>query len=282
MRFTICLFVTFMSIQSFTQKIIDLPKTDDGHEWRTAEREYFTEDWQNSVITNVSQAQLHAFIPEKPNGTAVIIAPGGAMYALSIDSEGRDVAKWLTQKGITAFVLKYRLVPTGEDGVKDMNDDGNNVEVKARKILPFAVEDAMNAIQHIRSNSISYGVNPSKIGLIGFSAGGAVTMTTRYQCQDYQCPDFIGPIYAWMNIVDVQQIDKTAKPIFVACAQDDPLDLAPATVALYQQWNSAGLPAELHLYAKGGHGFGMNKQGLPSDQWIQHFYDWMVAEGLVE
>jgi len=271
-----------LSIQSFTQKTIDLPKTEDGHEWSTTEREYFSQNWQNPVITNVAQAQLLSYLPEKPNGTTVVIAPGGAMYALSIDSEGRDVAKWLAEKGITTFVLKYRLVPTGKDGVGDLAKDGINVETKARKILPFAVEDAMNAIQYVRTNSISLGINPSKIGLIGFSAGGAVTMSTRYNCQDYQCPDFVGPIYAWMNIVDVKDIDKYAKPIFVACSTDDPLDLAPSSVALYQQWNAAGLPAELHMYAKGGHGFGMKKQDLPSDQWIQHFYDWMVAEGLVD
>lgn len=276
MRHIITALIFFLTVQAYTQMIIKLPKTEDGHHWDTAEREFFSEDWQNPVITNVSQSELHAFIPENPTGISVIIAPGGAMYAHSIESEGNDVARWLQSKGVTAFVLKYRLVPTGKDGVKDLAKDGLQVEVKARKILPFAIQDAMNAIKHVRTNSEELNVAPNKIGLIGFSAGGAVAMETRYKCEGDSCPNFIGPIYAWMNIVDPQEITKDYGPIFIACSTDDPLQLAPASIDIYKQWTEAGLPAELHMYAEGGHGYGMKKQELPSDKWIEQFYEWMV------
>ncbi len=276
MRIIISSLICLISLQVCAQMIIKLPKTEDGHQWKTAEREFFSEDWQNTVITNVSQPELQAFIPENPTGMSVVIAPGGGMYAHSIESEGRDVARWLSNKGIAAFVLKYRLVPTGEDGVKDLGKDGIQVEAKARKILAFAVEDTMNAIKHIRTNSGELGLDPDKIGLIGFSAGGAVTMETRYKCDGDACPNFVGPIYAWMNIVDPQEITKDYGPIFIACSTDDPLRLAPASVDIYKQWLNAGLPAELHMYAEGGHGYGMKKQDLPSDKWIEQFYEWML------
>jgi len=265
------------------QQVIELPITvNPNTKWNNPEKQFHSSVWNTQVVTNVSKPTMAVYRPANPNGTAVVICPGGGLYAHSINSEGVDVAKWLVKKGVTAFVLKYRLVPTGEDATKDMMADGEKVLVRAKKILPAAVSDALNAIQHVRDNSIEYKVDKNKIGIMGFSAGGAVTMGTRYTCEGESCPDFLGPVYAWMNIVEDQTIDDTAGPIFVACATDDPLRLAPASVAIYQQWVGVGLPAELHMYAKGGHGFGMKKQDLPSDEWIQHFYDWMVAEGLTE
>jgi acetyl esterase/lipase len=277
MRIIISVLIFLVTAQAYSQRIIKLPKTEDGHQWERAEREFYSEDWQNTVITNVAQPELHAYIPENPTGMSVIIAPGGGMYAHSIESEGRDVARWLSNKGISAFVLKYRLVPTGEDGVKDLTKDGMQVLLKARKMLPHAIQDAMNAIKYLRSNSQDLNIDSDKIGLIGFSAGGAVTMETRYKCEGDSCPNFIGPIYAWMNIVDAQEITADFGPIFIACSTDDPLQLAPASIDIYKQWTEAGLQAELHMYAKGGHGYGMKKQELPSDKWIEQFYEWMVG-----
>ncbi len=266
----------------FSQHIIELPMdlTNDEIQWENAEREYFSEVWKNPVVTNVSKPTMSVFKADNPNGSAVIICPGGGLYALSIDSEGRDVAKWLNAQGVTAFVLKYRLVPTGEDGTQDIMKEGAQVLVRAGQVLPLAVADALNAIEHVRNHADRYQVDKDRIGIMGFSAGGAVTMGVTYGYEKENRPDFIGPIYAWMNVVPVHDVPDDAPPMFVLCASDDPLQLAPASVQLYSDWLKAGVATELHMYAQGGHGFGMKKQGLPSDQWIELFAKWMDAQGL--
>ncbi len=269
-----------------SQETIDLPL--DNHpsdvKWANDEKEYFSNIWQTQVVTNVSIPRLLAFPAKKEvaNGAAVVICPGGGMYAHSINSEGIEVAKWLNEHGVSAFVLKYRLVPTGDDATIQINSDGPQVEVNARKLLPYATEDALNAIKYVRSNASEYQIDPERIGLMGFSAGGAVTMNAVFTYNLASRPDFIAPIYAWMNIVNQDEVPRDAPPIFVACANDDPLKLAPASVQLYSDWTRAGKSAELHMYAKGGHGFGMRKLNLPSDEWIVHFGNWMTGEGLTK
>lgn len=276
------LIAIFMQQSCTSQKIISLPNSDSGHEWQTSEREYMSTIWDNPVTTNVSDPELLVFKPEIANGAAVIICPGGGLYALSIDSEGRDVAKWLSSKGVTAFVLKYRLVPTGKDGTADIMNEGPKVLERAGKMLPFAVEDGLNAITHVRQNAAKYNIESDKIGLIGFSAGGAVTMGVTYACNQDNCPNFIGPVYAWMDVVPEQAVPVNAPPMFAVCATDDPLNLAPASIKLYQEWTAAGKESELHMYAKGGHGFGMKKQNLPSDSWIERFEEWMLASEIMK
>jgi len=259
-----------------------LPITVDANTtWPTEEREYHSTTWDNTVVSNVSKPTMTVYKPTKPNGTAVVICPGGGLYALSIESEGRAVARWLSERGVTAFVLKYRLVPTGVDATSEIMEDPN-VIVKAKKILASAVSDGLNAIQHVRDNAAKYGVQKDRIGIIGFSAGGAVTMGTTYTYTAKNKPNFIGPIYAWMDVLSHQEVPVDAPPLFVLCASDDPLNLAPASVKLYQQWLAAKKPAELHMYSEGGHGFGMKKQALPSDSWIDRFGDWLGTQGLME
>ena len=278
----ICLsIVSFLNIKS--QEIVDLPIKSSNSEitWDNQEQSYFSNTWQTQVVTNVSQPRLLVYLadPEIATGSAVIICPGGGMYAHSINSEGINVAEWLNKKGISAFVLKYRLVPTHEDATVQINTDGPNVEKKARKLLPYATDDALNAISHVRSHAEDYHIDKSKLGLMGFSAGGAVIMNATNNYNEDSRPSFIAPIYAWMNIVDVTQVPGDAPPIFVACANDDPLKLAAASVKLYQDWADAGKSAELHMFAKGGHGFGMRPLGFPSDKWIEHFFNWLTGEG---
>ncbi len=274
------------TLQLNAQELVDLPNKDHDLDikWPTPEREYHSTIWDNPVVSNVSQPQMQVFRPDPAiaNGSSIIICPGGGMYALSIDSEGRDVARWLAKRGVTAFVLKYRLVPTGEDATQDLMTDGAEVIPKAKKLLPLAVEDGLNALRHVRAESEAYGIDPSRVGLMGFSAGGAVTMGVSYAASAETRPDFLIPVYAWMNVVEEQEPPTNPPPIFVACASDDPLMLAPASVKIYQQWLKAGVPAELHMYAQGGHGFGMKPQGLPSDQWIDRLGEWMTAQGLME
>jgi len=269
-----------MFIVSQGQEIIQLPFSPyEGATWEGDEKEYFSELWQTHVVTNVSAPTMRVFRPEEANGTAVIIAPGGALYALSINSEGNDVAKWLNAKGITAFVLKYRLVPTSEDGVKDFNDDGEDVYDKVDEILPHSIDDGLAALEYVRKNADEYNVDTGKIGFMGFSAGGAVTMGVTYNYSEQNRPDFIVPVYPWTAVLKENEVPVDAPPMLVICATDDPLDLAKGSIDLYSNWLKNKKKTGLHMYSQGGHGFGMRTQNLPSDNWISRFYDWAIAEG---
>ena len=278
MRAWIYLLVLLMSSELMTQEIIHLPitKEDPDVSWDREEQSFHSSVWDTEVVTNVSKPTLVAFKAQEPSiAASVIICPGGGQYAHSIESEGYQVASWLQKKGITAFVLKYRLVPTGEDGTKQIMTDGAQVEPNARQLLPLSTSDAQHALRYVREHADKYNIDPSKVGLMGFSAGGAVTMNTTYSIPDEEKPDFIAPIYAWMNIVDKGEVPTKRIPSFIACASDDPLRLAPASIEIYNDWTKAGQQAEIHMYAKGGHGFGMRELGLPSDQWIEHFGTWI-------
>lgn len=265
------------------QNIIKLPfDPDEDVQWKGGEKEYYSDIWQTQVVTNVSKPTLEIYKPEKPNGTSVIIAPGGGLYALSINSEGKDVAKWLLEKGITAFVLKYRLVPTGADGVKEITEEGTSnpmrIMERVKPVLPLSVEDGLTAIEYVRTNASKLAIDPQKIGFMGFSAGGAVTMGVAYNYNSSNRPDFIVPVYPWTTAQPVQRTPQDAPPMLVICATDDPLGLANGSVELYTSWLKASKTVGMHMYSKGGHGFGMKKQNLPSDNWIQRFYEWSELE----
>lgn len=281
----IILAVIYIAIVNITiaQEVIKIPYTNTTDViWEGGEKEYFTEIWNTQVVTNVSIPTMEVFRPKNPNGTAVIIAPGGALYALSIFNEGIDAAKWLNKKGITAFVLKYRLVPTGEDAIQQYYDDGKNgpelINKKVANVLALSIADGLSAIKYIRENASKYTIDSHKIGFMGFSAGGAVTMGVAYNYEKNSRPDFIVPVYPWTRVIAVQEVPNDAPPMLVICATDDPLDLASGSVDLYSSWLKAKKTAGLHMYSKGGHGFGMRKQNLPSDTWISRFYDWSIAE----
>lgn len=273
------------------QKVIRLyPGAAPGSEhWKHQEKEYFSAIWNTQVVTNVVNPTLTVFSPEpsKANGTAVIICPGGGFHALSINSEGVDVAKWLAARGVTAFVLKYRLVPTGEDGVKEVMakmGGGSRVNVDAANVdvVPLAAADGLAAMSYVRQHAAEFAVNANRIGFMGFSAGGTVTTSVAFQYSAENRPDFVAPIYVYLGAVKPAEVPKDAPPMFIVAATDDQLGLAPDSVKLYSQWIAAKKPAEMHLYSKGGHGFGMKKQNLPSDQWIDRFGDWLGLQGLLK
>ena len=288
MRHLLLLTIFIGSLGLSAQEIVKLPMDQKpSAEWTTSHREYYSPIWQTQVVTNVAEPTMQVFRPDKDinTGTSVIIAPGGGLYALSITKEGTEVAQWLNKKGITAFVLQYRLVPTGEDGVAELMDlsvnDVDKISVEAGKLLPYAVEDGLNAIKHVRENAETYGVDPNKIGFMGFSAGGAVTMGVGYGYSQENKPNFLVPVYYWSEILGVKEPKSDAPPMLLICASDDPLGLAKGTIDLYSSWLEAKKPVALHMYAQGGHGFGMQPQGLPSDTWIERFYEWSKAQNLV-
>ncbi|UBM59134.1 alpha/beta hydrolase [Marinilongibacter aquaticus] len=270
------------------QTVIPLPyQSIPDVDYTQAEKKYFSNAWQTEVITNVSKPELLVYAPkaENRNGTAAIIAPGGGLYAHSINSEGIDAAKWLAEKGVTAFVLKYRLVPTREDGPaefgKEFNEAREETLHKVAKVLPYSVADGLSALSYVRKQAAHYKIDPHKIGFMGFSAGGAVTMGVAYAAETSNNPDFLVPVYAWTTAQPVQEAPKNAPPMLVICATDDGLGLAEGSVALYQSWYNAHKPVAMHLFAKGGHGFGMKKQGIPADHWIERFYEWAVDQKLI-
>ena len=271
------------------QQVIRLSSvpTPDSIKWSQQEKEYFSPIWNTQVVTNVSQPTLTVYAPtaEAANGTAVIIAPGGAFHALSINSEGIDVAKWLNARGVTAFVLKYRLVPTGDDGVKEaMMKMGNlkKLDEDNAALVPLAIADGLAAVTYVRKHAAEFGVSPTRIGLMGFSAGGTVTSGVAFNYTAESRPDFIAPIYAYLGALKEAAVPKDAPPMFVAAATDDQLKLAPDSITLYSKWLTAAKPVEIHMYSRGGHGFGMRKQNLPSDQWIERFGEWLQVQGLLK
>ena len=251
------------------------------------EKQYFSKAWNTQVVSNVTKPSLTVFKPaaDTRNGTAIVICPGGGFMALSIDSEGYEVAKYLAAKGVTAFVLKYRLAHTGDDAGAEFGtlyaDHAKFMEMRD-KIEPQAAADGQAAVAYVRQHASDWGVSPDRVGIIGFSAGGAVTSEVAFHYTPESRPAFVAPIYAGGMSVKDAAVPADAPPMFVAAATDDQLGLAPLSLALYDQWTQAHKSAELHIYAKGGHGFGMRRQNLPTDHWIDRFADWLDQQGFLK
>lgn len=250
--------------------------------WTHQEMESRQNLWQTRVVYNVVNPSLTAIFPPPAvaTGSAVIICPGGGFFALSIDNEGLDVARWLSSRGIASFVLKYRLVECKtDDPTREIMTRGNLDEIVA-PVVKLALADANAAILHVRKHAADYGVKPDRIGILGFSAGGTVATSASYQYAPDARPNFAAPIYPQYEWAIKGRVPADGPPMFILAATDDPLGLAPHSVQLYRDWTAANLSAELHLYSKGGHGFGMRKQDLPSDRWIERFADWLEVQGL--
>jgi acetyl esterase/lipase len=250
------------------------------------EKEFFSKIWNTEVVANVTRPSLMVFkpSPELRNGTALVICPGGGYMALSIASEGTDVAKYMAARGVTAFVLKYRLLRTGEDATQEFTAqivDRHKFEKTISKVIPLAVADGLAAVTYVRQHAAEWGVSPDRVGIVGFSAGGRVTSGVAFGYRPEGRPAFVAPIYAGGEISKDVPVPADAPPMFIAAATDDQLGLVPESVSLYERWTSANKSAELHLYAKGGHGFGMHKQSLPTDHWIDRFADWLELQGLL-
>jgi lysophospholipase L1-like esterase/acetyl esterase/lipase len=254
--------------------------------WNWSETEKEKTATKSRAIYNISEPTLTAFLP-KPNlatGTAIIIAPGGAFHYLAIDNEGIDVAKWLSSKGIAAFVLKYRLVKCEtNDPRTEVNDKMQNhttdFNASVAKLMPLAIADGKKAIEYVRNHAKEYDIAPNQIGLMGFSAGGGVTMGVTYNYTAENRPDFIAPIYAYVGEMVKNPVPTDAPPAFIAVALDDSFGFAPQNIELYKQWIAAKKWADLHIYQTGGHGFGMKRQKLPTDHWTENFSAWLKTNG---
>ncbi len=242
--------------------------------------------FKTNLVYNVINPTLTVFLPDPSvaNGTAAIICPGGGFHVLSIKSEGTDVARWLNKKGVTCFILKYRLVHSlTNDPVSELMTTLGKGELdrNAVPVIPMAISDGRKAIAYVRKHAAEYKIFPDKIGIVGFSAGGTVAASAAFNYTKDNKPDFDAPIYAFMPDSLQTTIPADAPPMFLTAASDDQLGLAPHSVTLYNNWIASKHSAELHVYAKGGHGFGMRVQHLPTDKWIDRFGDWLQAEGFL-
>lgn len=255
--------------------------------WEHPAQAELTEYWppdHHRMLRNVSRPSVAVYLPSPATatGTGVVIAPGGGFVALSIDQEGVEVAQWLARHGIAAFVLTYRLNPTPEDPKAFWAEA---IKLFGKKFDPAvtvpgeadATADARAAMALVRSKAGAYGLNVEHLGFLGFSAGGMIA--NNLATDGVTRPAFVGSIYAPVRPGVVAPAD--APPMFSAIAANDPLfsDLAMQS---FMTWRAAKRPVELHIYAKGGHGFGMRKQGLTSDYWIDDFNAWLASLGLTK
>ena len=248
--------------------------------------------WGDPMARNITTATLTPFLPQpsKANGATVIVAPGGGFRWLSMGNEGWEVAEALTEQGITAFVLKYRLHPTPEsldDFIAWMNrprtppsgsSDASNDTAPPHPLqldLSNQLEDAEAAYAMIVERAEEWGVDTNRIGMIGFSAGAGLTMHSTLNSQTMDLA-FIGPIYGGMSPVEVPE---DAPPMFNVIASDD--FLFRGQFGVIDSWYEAGIPVEFHLYQNGGHGFGLGNPNRTSNRWFDAFIHWLDVNGFL-
>ena len=247
---------------------------------------WFGTDAASVSVRNVSVPSLTPVLPPqgRRTGAAVLVIPGGANILLSIGNEGTTVARWLADRGVAAFVLKYRTIPTPVD-------DREFAVFLRQRLAAFlaqnaegplegedlAVADAQAAMRMIARRAEVWGVDKRRIGVLGFSAGSIAARNLALGPPDTR-PAFAGFLYGQMTPAPVPA---DAPPAFLAIAADDPL-FGTQGLGLAQAWRAAGRPMELHFYDKGGHGFGMKHQGSSSDVWPDEFLGWMRGRGLLE
>jgi acetyl esterase/lipase len=231
------------------------------------------------IITNVTVPTMTIFRPPGggANRTAMLVLPGGSFRALAWDLDGTEVAHWLAAHGIVAFVLKYRVRSPG-DSAPSGPESFDDFLVRTQAAREIAMADAEQALHLIRANSTKYGIKADRVGMIGFSAGAITVMSSALDPEVAARPDFAVSLYGAMP-VDRPPV-AAAPPLFVVAAQDDPQVPWRKSVEIYERWTRAGLPAELHLYEKGGHGFSMRRQNLPADKWSLALEAWLLSRGL--
>lgn len=251
----------------------------------------FTPPSPDTLVINVTRPTLTVVRPArgKANGAAVVIAPGGGFRVLSWANEGLGVARYLADRGVTCFILKYRLnrmpgdpkeIMAGMDrmaaqaGSQPKTPSGAPA-ITLGPVEQMAIADGIEAVKLIRSRAAEFGVDAHRIGIIGFSAGGAVSGEAAVKAAAKDRADFVGIIYSFVP----DSIPTGAPPAFMAAAADDPLSLGMPE--LFTRWLKSGSSAELHIYAKGDHGFGTVRQGLPVDHWLDSFYAWLGQQGFV-
>ena len=256
--------------------------------WTWTEQENANNMYHSNAVYNVSKPTLTVYPADsnvQATGTAVIVCPGGGFHSLSIMQEGYAAVKWFQKRGITAFLLRYRLMHiTGDDPYKQETEDRTNKNADKEKaiVMGMAIADGRQAIAYVRQHAAEYGILPSHIGIIGFSAGGTVAASAAYNFTPENRPDFVVPVYAYFPPSMQNNVPADAPPMFIAAASDDSGGLELHSTALYNTWVNSKHDAELHIYATGGHGFGMNIKGIPTDTWTDRLADWLGLQGFLK
>lgn len=259
-----------------------------GVEDQPASESWFRQ-WGDPMARNITEATLTPFLPDpdKANGAAVIVAPGGGFRWLSLGNEGWEVAEALAEQGVAAFVLKYRLHPTPAslDDFRDWmerprtpppsSESEDAPPAPPQRDLTDQLEDAEAAYAMIADRADEWGVDMDRLGMIGFSAGAGLTMHVTLN-SDAMDLAFIGPIYGGMGPVEVPE---DAPPMFNVIAVDD--FLFGGQFGVVESWYAAGVPVEFHLYQNGGHGFGLGNPDRTSNRWFDAFMHWLDVNGIL-
>jgi len=250
-----------------------------GSEGKTADETVRVNENGEHIVSGVHRPSLTLYLParDKATGAAVIIAPGGGHRELWMDHEGYNVARWLSEHGVAAFVLKYRLA----------RENGSTYTIEGT-----ALADIQRAVRLVRSRAAEWGVDPLRIGVMGFSAGGelAAMASTRYDAgiagaadpieRESSKPDFQALLYP--AITHDMSLSKQTPPAFLVCGEDDRADIAQGLPQLYLSLRKAGVSAELHVLARTGHGFGVRPGNRPPvSDWPQLFLEWLDVQGML-
>lgn len=260
--------------------------------------DYMSPFWHemNQVVLNVTDPEIIPYLPAAgtQTGAAILVCPGGGFSALSWNNEGPQVAEWLSAHGIAAFVLKYRISYAGgtpeevqmtadytyggkrqDDAYRALAARNKEIADSQGDIRELARADAKAAMKYIRQHAAEYGIDPQRIGMVGFSAGAALALEVMYDHDSEARPDFVGCIYGAMAQA---QFPEDPCPLFIAATQYEINGLASD---LYGMWCKNRLPSELHSFANARHGFGYRPNGAPENLWITLFYNFLKNIGII-
>ena len=262
------------------QIVLLWPNGAPGSQGKTGEEKVRIYGNGEHIISGVHHPSITLYLPakDKATGAGVIVIPGGGHRELWMDHEGYSVAKWLSDHGVAAFILKYRLA----------REEGSTYTIEGSEL-----KDVQRAIRIVRNHAQQWGVDTNRIGVIGFSAGGelAALASTGFDSgapgatdsieRESSKPNFQGLIYP--GLPHDMNLSAQTPPAFLACGEDDRPDISKGVPELYLNLKAVGVSAELHVYAHTGHGFGVRASNPPPvSGWIQNFFDWMGAQGMLK
>lgn len=271
--FIIITFLSAFMLPDDKKEILLWPNGAPGSEGKSGAEKVRIAETGDHVISNIHYPSITPYLPDKnkTSGVAVIIAPGGGHRELWIDSEGYNVADFLKEKGIAAFVLKYRLA----------RDSNSTYTIDKDELA-----DMKRAIRLVKSRAKEWGIDTAKVGVMGFSAGGEVAALSAMRFDEGNAtatdkieqfnsrPAFQGLIYPGGS--SGFEVVKNAPPLFILGGYGDRADIAEGIAQVYLKYKKAGIPAELHIYSNAGHGFGLRKNNKgPVSMWQQRFVEWI-------